>query len=315
MNTLIPFICLGAGAIISWRGLPKAVLKANDTITNVALIVLMLVIGLNIGVSPAVMGNLGRIGLNCAAITLSAIAVSVILTVLCEKTLLPLDETRKAFATGTASAAGTTESTAEGKTVSPLLIIMPLAIAIGIAAGYAKPDMFSEALLGRILTISLIFLYLGVGVSLGENKSVFSYVKRLGARILLLPVAIFAGSILGGLLAGLALKVPLAYAVISASGSGYYSLTGATMTEVFGIEAGTYGFIVNVLRDVFTVLLMPILARISSGSPIASGAGGCMDTMLVPVTKAVGTELGMVALLSGTVLSFFVPVWLPIVCR
>ncbi len=313
MNTLIPFICLAAGAAISWRGLPKAVLKANDTITNVALIVLMLVIGLNIGVSPAVMGNLGRIGLNCAAITLSAIAVSVILTVLCEKTLLPLDETRKAFASETLR--GSSTASEAGTTVSPLLIIMPLAIAIGIAAGYAKPDMFSEALLSRVLTISLIFLYLGVGVSLGENKSVFSYIKRLGARILLLPVAIFAGSILGGLLAGLALHVPLAYAVISASGAGYYSLTGATMTEVFGIEAGTYGFIVNVLRDVFTVLLMPILARISSGSPIASGAGGCMDTMLVPVTKAVGTELGMVALLSGTVLTFFVPVWLPIVCR
>jgi uncharacterized membrane protein YbjE (DUF340 family) len=313
MNTLIPFICLAAGAAISWRGLPKAVLKANDTITNVALIVLMLVIGLNIGVSPAVMGNLGRIGLNCAAITLSAIAVSVILTVLCEKTLLPLAETRKAFASE--ELRGSRTASEAGTTVSPLLIIMPLAIAIGIAAGYAKPDMFSEALLSRVLTISLIFLYLGVGVSLGENKSVFSYIKRLGARILLLPVAIFVGSILGGLLAGLALHVPLTYSVISASGAGYYSLTGATMTEVFGIEAGTYGFIVNVLRDVFTVLLMPILARISSGSPIASGAGGCMDTMLVPVTKAVGTELGMVALLSGTVLTFFVPVWLPIVCR
>ena len=259
------------------------------------------------------MGNLGRIGLNCATITLSAIAVSVILTVLFEKTLLPLDETRKAFASE--ELRGSSTASEAGKTVSPLLIIMPLAIVLGIASGYAKPDMFSEAMLSRSLTISLIFLYLGVGVSLGENKSVFSYIKRLGARILLLPVAIFAGSILGGLLAGLALKVPLAYAVISASGAGYYSLTGATMTEVFGIEAGTYGFIVNVLRDVFTVLLMPILARISSGSPIASGAGGCMDTMLVPVTKAVGTELGMVALLSGTVLTFFVPVWLPIVCR
>ena len=36
------------------------------------------------------------------------------------------------------------------------------------------------------------------------------------------------------------------------------------------------------------------------------------DTMLVPVTKAVGTELGIVALISGTILTFVVPVWLPI---
>ena len=93
---------------------------------------------------------------------------------------------------------------------------------------------------------------------------------------------------------------------------GYYSLTGAMMTDYFGIEAGTYGFVVNVIRDVFSIILMPLLVRISKGSPIAAGAAGCMDTMLVPVTKAVGTELGIVALISGTILTFVVPVWLPI---
>ena len=102
------------------------------------------------------------------------------------------------------------------------------------------------------------------------------------------------------------------WSVMSASGMGYYSLTGAFMTETYGIEAGTYGFIVNVSRDVFTVLLLPVLIRISKGSPIASGAGGCMDTMLVPVSRYVGPELSLVALISGTILTFVVPVWLPI---
>ena len=82
------------------------------------------------------------------------------------------------------------------------------------------------------------------------------------------------------------------------------------MTDYYGIEAGIYGFIVNVTRDVFTIILMPLLLKISKGSPIAAGAAGCMDTMLVPVTKAVGTELGIVALISGTILTFVVPVWL-----
>lgn len=126
------------------------------------------------------------------------------------------------------------------------------------------------------------------------------------------PLVIFIGSILGGLVIGLVLRIPLNYAVVSTSGMGYYSLTGAVMTDYFGVEAGTYGFIVNVTRDVFSILLMPLLVRISTGSPIAAGGAGCMDTMLVPVTKAVGTELGIVALISGTILTFVVPVWLPI---
>ena len=167
-------------------------------------------------------------------------------------------------------------------------------------------------MLFRSLTVSLVFLYTGVGVSLASNKSVFGYIRRLGLRILFLPLAIFLGCMLGGFLAGLILGVPTAWSVISASGMGYYSLTGAFMTETWGIEAGTYGFIVNVSRDVFTVLLLPVLIRISKGSPIASGAAGCMDTMLVPVSRYVGPELSLVALISGTILTFVVPVWLPV---
>ena len=323
MNTLIPFICLAFGAAINWRGLPATVLKAFDIATNAALILLMAVIGLNIGTSPQVMGNLGAIGLNCLIISLSAIIGSVILVRLAEATVMPLEKIRLQLAEENAH---TAEESAESQDAvirgadeqsktgfSPLIILMPACIIIGIIAGYFWLQDISRSILDTALTFSLIFLYTGVGVSLGENKEVFQYIKRLGARVLFMPGAIFAGCICGGLISGLLLGLPLSYSVISASGMGYYSLTGAFMTETFGIEAGTYGFIVNVSRDVFTVALLPLLSKISKGSPIASGAAGCMDTMLVPVTRAVGPELGMVALISGTILTFVVPVWLPVI--
>ena len=306
MNTVIPFICLGIGAAISWRGLPESAIRGFDAVINVALIILMLVIGLNIGVSPQVMENLGRIGLNCAVLSLLGIFVSALLVILCEKTVLPLEETRKRFLSDTS------EDKENEKHFSPLVIIMPTCILIGIIGGYYLFPVISVSALDWVLTASLVLLYVGVGVSLGENKRVFGYIRQLGLRLLILPAAIFAGSILGGLIGGVILKMPIAYSIISASGMGYYSLTGAAMTDYYGIEAGTYGFVVNVFRDVFTILLMPLLVRMSKGSPIAAGAAGCMDTMLVPVTKAVGTELGIVALISGTILTFVVPVWLPL---
>ena len=309
MNTLIPFICLAFGAAINWRGLPAKVLKAFDIATNAALILLMAVIGLNIGTSPQVMGNLGAIGLNCLIISLSAIIGSVILVRLAEATVMPLEKIRLQLAEENAHTADEQPKTG----FSPLIILMPACIVIGIIAGYFWLQDMSRSILDTALTVSLIFLYTGVGVSLGENKEVFQYIKRLGARILFMPAAIFAGCIAGGFISGLLLHLPYSYSVISASGMGYYSLTGAFMTETFGIEAGTYGFIVNVSRDVFTVALLPLLSKISKGSPIASGAAGCMDTMLVPVTRAVGPELGMVALISGTILTFVVPVWLPVI--
>lgn len=318
MNTLIPFICLAFGAAINWRGLPAPMLKTFDIATNAALIMLMAVIGLNIGISPQVMGNLGTIGLNCLIISLAAIAGSVLLVRFAEATVMPLEKIRLQLAEENAHNAGenASDTSADSQTessFSPLIILMPACIVIGIIAGYFWLQDMSRSFLDTVLTVSLIFLYTGVGVSLGENKEVFQYMKRLGARVLFMPAAIFAGCIIGGFISGLLLGLPLSYSVISASGMGYYSLTGAFMTESFGIEAGTYGFIVNVSRDVFTVALLPLLSKISKGSPIASGAAGCMDTMLVPVTRAVGPELGMVALISGTILTFVVPVWLPVV--
>lgn len=323
MNTLIPFICLAFGAAVNWRGLPAKVLKFFDIATNAALILLMAVIGLNIGISPQVMDNLGTIGLNCLIISLSAIIGSVILVRLAEVTVMPLEKIRLQLVEENAH---TAEESAENQDAvirgadeqsktgfSPLIILMPACIVIGIIAGYFWLQDMIRSILDTALTVSLIFLYTGVGVSLGENKEVFQYIKRLGARILFMPAAIFAGCIAGGFISGLLLHLPYSYSVISASGMGYYSLTGAFMTETFGIEAGTYGFIVNVSRDVFTVALLPLLSKISKGSPIASGAAGCMDTMLVPVTRAVGPELGMVALISGTILTFVVPVWLPVI--
>ena len=158
-------------------------------------------------------------------------------------------------------------------------------------------------------------LYIGVGIFLGSNLKVLKYVKEIGIKILLIPLVIVIGSILGGAIAGKILGIPVNISVISAGGMGYYSLTGAFMTSKFGIEAGTYGFIVNIMREFFTVLFLPILIKISKGSAIASGGAGNMDTMLMPVTKFVGAELGLVTLITGIILTFFVPIILPILER
>lgn len=313
MNTYIPFICLAAGAAINWKGLPESVLKLIDKIMNIALMFLMAIIGVNIGTSDAVMSNLSIIGLNCALISVGAVLFSVAVTVLFEKSIMPLEKIRlQVLAERESRGLPVPEVKEEKGGLSPLVLIMPGFIALGIICGYFMFKGSDLSWLDTALTISLILLYTSVGVSLADNKAVFGYIKRLGLRVLLMPLAVFIGSVAGGLAVGVLLGVPAEWSMISGSGMGYYSLTGAFMTENYGIEAGTYGFMVNVLRDVFTVALLPVLRKISKGSPIASGAGGCMDTMLVPVTSVVGPELGMVAIISGTVITFVVPVWLPV---
>lgn len=94
MFLYIPFICITLGAVINWKGLPDKALKVSDILMNVALFALMAVIGLNIGLSDTVMKNLGSIGVKCLLISFAAIWCSVGLTVLCEKTVMPLEKIR-----------------------------------------------------------------------------------------------------------------------------------------------------------------------------------------------------------------------------
>ena len=311
--TWMPFLCLAIGFFIGMRNLTARMLKKIDGIINIALVVLMLTIGINIGINDSVMSNLDSIGLNCLAISLSAIAFSVLFTVIIEKTVLPLDKLKEKLSLENININSEIDISKEEKSENSRLIwIMPVSIVIGVILGYFLTSYIQTFLLDYMLIGSLIILYVSVGISLSSNKKVFKYIRILGFRVIYISIAVIAGSLVGGFVAGTLLGIPLHISVISASGMSYYSLTGAYMTQVYGIQAGTYGFVVNVMREFFTVLLLPFLIKISMGSPIASGAAGNMDTMLVPVTKVVGAELGLVTLITGVILTFVVPFILPV---
>lgn len=307
--TIMPFICLFFGIIIGTRNLSKEIMKKIDMGINRVIVILMTTLGMNIGINEEIISELGKIGWNCAVISISGILFSVGLTIMLEKTILPLEKIKKQLELKNYENRRDEEVEA-GK--SPLTIIIPISVILGVIIGVFFMDKSYEIILNYSLVISLIMLYIGVGIFLGSNLKVLEYVKVIGVKIVLISLAILMGSLLGGAVAGKILGVPENISIISAGGMGYYSLTGAFMTSKFGIEAGTYGFIVNIMREFFTVFFLPILIKISKGSAIASGGAGNMDTMLMPITKFVGAELGLVTLITGIILTFSVPVLLPI---
>lgn len=317
--TVLPFVCLAIGIIMGLFIKSKGFLLLADKISTLALVCLMMTIGIGIGLNESIMINLARIGFNCVVISISAILFSVLATVICERTVLPLEKMNDELKKKNLSISGVEgehrpdePEQGQDEKKSPLVWMMPLSIVMGLILGIFLRNMLPPTAISKFFTIFLIILYVCVGISQGSNRSVFSYIRLLGVRVLWLPFAILAGSLSGGLISGIILGLPLHTSMISASGMSFYSLTGAYMTQTYGIETGTYGFIVNVMREFFTVLAMPFLVKISKGSPIAGGAAGNMDTMLAPVTKFVGVQLGLVTLITGTVLTFLVPFLLPL---
>ena len=315
LTTLMPFICMAIGLIIGFQKLPQKAYKVVDIVTTVALIVLMVTIGGNVGTNEEVINSIGTVGFNCILTCILAIAGSVGLCLIIEKTVLPLGKYETSSINDGAEE-GDKEGAKESykRRIDPILIIIPISVVLGAVLCYFFMDDNSTYILDYTLWISLVVLYTSVGIGMGQNKGVFGYIKKVGFKVLFIVLGVYFGSIAGGAIASVITGMPLKYALISASGVGYYSMTGATMLQQFGAEAGVYGFMVNVFRDLFTVLLLPILGRISKSAPIASGAAGNMDTMLVPITKVVGQELGLIALIVGVILTFGVPVVLPLLC-
>lgn len=310
---VMPFICLFLGIVIGRKNLSKKMMEKIDISVNIVVVILMATIGMNIGINEEIISELGKIGWNCAVISIFGMGFSIIFTVILEKSILPLEEIKNKI--NLENLRDKKEVEQEKSEKSLLTIVIPVSVISGVMIGIFFMDKTYEIFLNYSLIISLVMLYTGVGIFLGSNLNVLKYIKEIGIKILLISLAIAVGSILGGVVSGKMLGVPIEISVISAGGMGYYSLTGAFMTSRFGIEAGIYGFIVNIMREFFTIFFLPVLVKISKGSAIASGGAGNMDTMLVPVTKFVGTELGLVTLITGIILTFFVPVILPLLGR
>lgn len=314
--TWMPFLCLGAGFTLGLNKWIMLNVKWIDLVVNTSLVLLMFAIGANIGTSKLIMDNLLEVGFDCACIAIMAIIFSIIFTLMVEKKILCLDEIAEKLklksSTFTDLNSEIDSMDNQKHEIPRIMWLMPISIGAGVVWGniFLKTNM--NYLMDSVIYFSLATLYTGVGINLNMNRRIFKYVRILGWKIILISITTFLGSIVGGLVSSVILDLPVNIPVMSAAGMSYYSVTGAYMSQVYGAEIGTYGFMVNVMREFFVILGLPIIIKISRGSAISAGASGNMDTMLIPVTKFTGLELSLVTLITGTILTFAVPFILPI---
>lgn len=189
--TILPFICLGIGIFLGISVKSKAFIQAADTISTVALALLMISIGLGIGLDREVVSQLMTIGFQCAVISLSAISFSVVCTLICEKTVLPLSKVERELQekkldlhVADATILPEQNVTAEEKRDSGLVWIMPVSLLLGLVVGVLARAWLNSALVDQLFSLFLIVLYICVGISQGANRDVFKYVKALGLKIL-----------------------------------------------------------------------------------------------------------------------------------
>lgn len=152
----------------------------------------------------------------------------------------------------------------------------------------------------------LMFL---VGISVGLSKGVFAKVKSYGFRVLLLPLSITAASVTAGLFCAPLTGLGLGESVAIASGMGWYSLTGILLTGLAGAEVGAIGFLGNLLREMFSFLVIPwIAAHLNHYTAIAPAGATSEDTTLAVLIRCTREEIVVLAVFNGVLCSAAVPV-------
>ena len=168
----------------------------------------------------------------------------------------------------------------------------------------------------RVSTYVLYALMFCVGVTLGHDETLAGRVRRLDPRLALLPVMTAVGTLAGAALSTLLLP-PLTAGDTMAVGAGfgYYSLSSIFIADFRGAELGTVALLCNVMRELFTLLAAPLVARwFGPLAAVSIGGATTFDTTLPIITQSAGKPYAVVSVFHGCVLDFSVPFLVTFFC-
>ena len=168
------------------------------------------------------------------------------------------------------------------------------------------PDLLMDS---RVTFAALCCLLFCVGMSIGSNDNIVSEFRSLNPRLALLPVATILGSFAGSLVAWLFLQYRgVTDCMAVGSGFAYYSISSIFITQYRGAELGTVALLANIYREILTLLIAPLLAKVFGPlAPISSGGATTMDTTLPIISQTCGQQYVVVSLFHGFVVDFSVP--------
>ena len=115
-----------------------------------------------------------------------------------------------------------------------------------------------------ILYIMMFFVGIGLGFDI---KSLIRPWKKYKAKILLIPLATIAGTILfSGAVSIVLPHTDLRETIAIGSGFGYYSLSAIFLDKLAGSDIGMMALISNLARELLALLTIPFLARFAVNS-------------------------------------------------
>ena len=293
---------------------------------------LLFLLGLEVGSDPTVVGGMATLGRTAFVIFACSVAGSICMSWLLWRCVRRRDavpdgggaespglpaaaaDFPRGAAGGQAAAGGDTRPLSVWDALRGSLVIVAFFVA-GCLAGLFSALPFDVAG-SRLSTYVLYALMFCVGITLGSDTALAGRVRRLDPRLALLPVMTAVGTLAGAALSTLLLP-PLTAGDTMAVGAGfgYYSLSSIFIADFRGAELGTVALLCNVMRELFTLLAAPLVARwFGPLAAVSIGGATTFDTTLPIITQSAGKPYAVVSIFHGCVLDFSVPFLVTFFC-
>ena len=320
------------GGIITGRLLSSWRLVFVSRMITVIIWLLLFLLGLEVGSDPTVVGGMATLGRTAFVIFACSVAGSICMSWLLWRCVRRRDavpdgggaespglpaaaaDFPRGAAGGQAAAGGDTRPLSVWDALRGSLVIVALCVA-GCLAGLFSALPFDVAG-SRLSTYVLYALMFCVGITLGSDTALAGRVRRLDPRLALLPVMTAVGTLAGAALSTLLLP-PLTAGDTMAVGAGfgYYSLSSIFIADFRGAELGTVALLCNVMRELFTLLAAPLVARwFGPLAAVSIGGATTFDTTLPIITQSAGKPYAVVSIFHGCVLDFSVPFLVTFFC-
>lgn len=289
-------------------------------IQTVAITCLVFVMGLRMGSNEEVIFNLGSIGLYAFIFTMVSLAL-VVIGIWIARKIVKIDRYGRMESKDLEDIAkNSSEETHEKPKINKMTIFIIFGVAVGMAVGYlvVRPafmdnyEVFNHGA-SLAINIGLCILLLFVGVDIGMEGTIVQNFKRVGARVFVFPAVTIITSLLAGVVCALFMPFSVKEGLAIAAGFGWYSLAPGIIMEAGLVTISAISFMHNVMRELFSILLIPLVAR-KVGYVETTGMPGAaaMDVCLPIVERATSPDVAVYSFISGVILSFLVPIMVPI---
>ena len=307
-NLGIYILLVAVGALIGSRpAVQKRDLPWLSKFQFLALMILIVSLGVNLGANDEVVASLGQIGLNALLITVLGLVGSVAAVSLLRRFVLKLDG--RGYPLGQAQETGETHE--KGKADNSLTKWIVIAVVLGMLAGRFVLPKSVSAYCGDVINFGLYLLLFLVGMDMGKQGTILADIRAAGFKVLLVPLAVAAGTLGAAAVAGLFLPMGVKDAVAASAGFGWYSLA-PTLLAPYSLSVSAVAFLANVMREIFSILLIPVVARyVGYVETVSLPGAAAMDTVLPVVVGATSDRITIYSFASGVLLSLAVPILVP----